>query len=66
MDGKYVNKIKEIRNQSGLTQIQLAERLNITQSALSKIEQKDDPPISIVFKISDAFGIPVTSIYSKQ
>ena len=33
-----MNKVKELRRKMGLTQVQLAERLNISQSALSTYE----------------------------
>lgn len=62
----YKNNIKSIRKDKGITQMQIAKFLHITQPALAKIENKDRPPIDIVFSLSDYFGVPVTEIYSKQ
>jgi transcriptional regulator with XRE-family HTH domain len=61
----YKNKIREIRNSKSLTQIQLSKKLKITQSELSKIERKNDPPIDVVFNLAKLLNIPVTLIYSE-
>jgi transcriptional regulator with XRE-family HTH domain len=45
--------------------MQLSEKLNITQSELSKIERKSEPPIDIVFNLAKLLNMPVTSIYSE-
>lgn len=61
----YQNNIKQIRKKSGITQQKAAAFLHITQSALAKIENKDRPPIDIVFSLAEYFKVPVTDIYSK-
>lgn len=52
--------IKEIREKNGLTQKDLADKLNVTYQAVSKWETgKNLPDISIIKKISDEFSIDI-------
>lgn len=52
--------IKEIREKNGLTQRDLADKLNVTYQAVSKWENgKNLPDISIIKKISKEFSIDI-------
>ena len=62
----FTNNIKSLRKKRGVTQIQAAKYLHITQSAFAKIESKDRPPIDIVFALSEYLQVPVTDLYSKM
>jgi transcriptional regulator with XRE-family HTH domain len=62
----FINNVKKVRTSQGKTQIETAKFLNITQPAYSKIESKNNPPIDIVFLLSDYFNVPITQLYSKQ
>lgn len=46
--------LAEIRRQSGLTQVELAQRLGITQPSLSQLESQDDMQISTLRRIVEA------------
>ena len=48
--------LAEIRKQIGLTQVQLAEVLNIRQPTLSKIEAQEDMHIGTLNRIIEALG----------
>ena len=48
--------LAEIRRQSGLTQTELAEALDIKQPSLSKLESQDDMQISTLKRIVHALG----------
>lgn len=48
--------LAEIRKQTGLTQVDLAERLGITQPTLSKLESQDDMQLSTLRRIVEALG----------
>ncbi|HMN42711.1 MAG TPA: helix-turn-helix domain-containing protein [Phycisphaerales bacterium] len=53
-------KIREVRNQKGLTQEQLAEKTGLPQSHLSRIENAKHSPSRVTLeKIADALGVPV-------
>lgn len=48
--------LAELRKLEGLTQIELADRLGINQSAVSQLEQQDDMQISTLQRIVKALG----------
>ena len=48
--------LAEIRRESGLTQVDLAEALGIKQPSLSKLESQDDMQISTLRRIIHALG----------
>lgn len=58
MEGELNKKIKELRLKTGLTQVQFADLMNITQSYLSAIESdKREVSLSLIMKIRDEFKI---------
>ena len=57
--------IRELRLQKNMTQLQLAEKLNVSDKAVSKWETgKGYPDITLLESIADAFGISVTELIS--
>lgn len=57
---KLGEKIKQLRNDAGLTQPELAEKAQIEQSYLSKLEnEKGSPSFEVISKIAAAFEIEV-------
>ena len=57
MDGAHVGqRLREIRKLAGLTQEQLAERLNIGQAALSRVEKRRDILVSTLRDYLGALG----------
>ena len=62
--GKF---IAECRKENGLTQSQLAEKLNITDKAVSKWETgKGMPDVSIMIELCDILGINVNELLSGE
>lgn len=63
--GKF---IAQLRKQEGLTQMQLAERLNITDRAVSKWETgKTQPDIDTLKQIAEFFDVSIERIiYGKE
>lgn len=58
MESELNKKVKELRQKIGLTQVQFAELMNITQSYLSAIEsEKREVSLSLIMKIRDEFEI---------
>ena len=68
MDQAKIGKfISECRKKAGLTQAQLAERLNITDRAVSKWETgKSLPDSSIMLELCDILGISVNDLLSGE
>ena len=59
--------ISECRKEKGLTQSQLAEKLNITDKAVSKWETgKGMPDVSIMIELCDILGISVNELLSGE
>ncbi len=57
--------IKEMRKQNNMTQLQLADRLGVTDKTVSKWENgKGYPDITLLEPIADAFQISVTELIS--
>ena len=62
--GKFIS---TCRKDKGLTQIQLAEKLNITNRAVSKWETgKSCPDVSIMLKLCDILEITVNELLSGE
>lgn len=61
------NFISTCRKEKGLTQIQLAEKLNITNRAVSKWETgKSMPDASLMLELCDILGITVNELLSGE
>lgn len=58
--------IRRIRKENGLTQKQLGERLNMTQSAIGQFENdKTSPKIETIDKIASALGVNIVDIMER-
>ena len=55
----FGQEIKRLRTEAGLTQIQLSERIGITQGAVAAIETGRNTSVSVdtLFALSDALGV---------
>lgn len=58
----FGRRLKELREQAGLTQEQLARKADLSTSFLSKLEQKDhDPSWTTVQALAKALGVDCTA-----
>jgi len=55
--------IRELRKNKGLSQVELAEKANLSQTALSQIEKGKRPGIQTLKNISTALEVPESLIY---
>lgn len=61
-----MNRIKDIREDSDMKQIDLAKKLNIAKTTLSGYERQiSEPPFEILIKISKIFNVSVDYIICK-
>lgn len=59
--------IADCRKEKGLTQLQLAEKLNITNRAVSKWETgKSCPDVSLMLELCNTLGITVNELLSGE
>ena len=53
------NLIRSIRKENGLTQTQLAEKVNLRQATISDIENGQSSYTDLIFKILNVLGVQV-------
>lgn len=58
------NQVAEIRKDKGLTQIELAEKCNVSQQSISKIEKGIiDPSLSVALQLSQVLNCKVDDLF---
>lgn len=59
----FGEKVKEIRIKQGFSQLQLGEKMNISQQAIAKYEHLiDQPKLSTVRKLATALGVSIDDL----
>jgi DNA-binding XRE family transcriptional regulator len=48
--------LRQLREEAGMTQIEVAELVELTQSALSRMERREDNPIDALRRYVEALG----------
>ncbi len=67
MDEEFCKNLKKVRILRGLTQMQLAEKLNVSPSAVGMYEQgRRDPDIKIIPKICKTLNISADELLNIQ
>lgn len=62
-----MNRIRENRRKMGLTQIELAKALNISQGSLSGYETgKIEPDVNTMRKMADLFGVTLDTLFGDR
>lgn len=63
----FYKRLKELRANAGLTQKELADSLNVTQTAITYWEnEKREPSLDMIAKIADYFNVSVESLLTKD
>ncbi|MGX8851057.1 helix-turn-helix domain-containing protein [Amedibacillus sp. YH-ame10] len=63
----FANKVMELRKKQGLTQQQLADRLHVTNKAISRWETGEGfPDIMLLKPLSEALGISCDELLSEH
>jgi len=59
-----INKVKELREKSGLTQKELGERVGVSRQAINAIETgKFDPSVWLAYDLAKLFGLTIEEIF---
>ena len=61
----FREKIKEICQNQGITQKELAEKLGITDISLNKSLRGEYPQLQTLEKIATALDVPITELFDK-
>ncbi len=58
------NRLRELREQAGLSQAECAGSLGVTRQTVISIEKGHfDPRLSLAFRISQLFDVPVDEVF---
>lgn len=58
------NRVRELRNERGWSQADLAEQLNVSRQTINAVETgRYDPGLPLAFRIATLFGRPIESIF---
>ncbi|UII56285.1 helix-turn-helix transcriptional regulator [Cytobacillus spongiae] len=61
---KVINHIKEIRQEKGITQVQMAQDLQITRQTVNAIEKnKYNPSLELALKLIKYFDVPIEKLF---
>jgi putative transcriptional regulator len=61
------NLLKQLRAQRGMTQAELAERLNVSRQTVNAIEtERYDPSLPLAFTIAKVFGLKIEEIFTAE
>ncbi|SET15899.1 putative transcriptional regulator [Oceanobacillus limi] len=61
---RVINHIKEIRQKRGITQVKMAEDLQITRQTINAIEKnKYNPSLELALKLIAYFDVPIEEIF---
>jgi putative transcriptional regulator len=59
--------VRELREDRGWTQAELAEQLDVSRQTVHSIEKgKYSPSLPLAFKISQVFGRPIEEVFSPE
>uniref|UniRef100_UPI00344F361F helix-turn-helix transcriptional regulator n=1 Tax=Carnobacterium sp. TaxID=48221 RepID=UPI00344F361F len=61
---KVINYIREIRKEKGITQIKMAEDLQVTRQTINAIEKnKYNPSLELALKLIAYFDMPIDDVF---
>lgn len=59
-----INRIRELREGLGMTQAELAQRVDVARQTIIAIEKsRYDPSLSLAFHVADALGAPIEEVF---
>lgn len=61
---KVINHIREIRLEKGITQVKMAEDLQITRQTINAVEKnKYNPSLELALKMIEYFDVPIEELF---
>ncbi|MGV6821090.1 MAG: helix-turn-helix transcriptional regulator [Parvularcula sp.] len=63
-DLPFTNRIRDLREAKGITQIQLADAIGMTRQTVAAIEKgKYSPSLEAAFRIASVLGVSITEVF---
>ena len=67
MKSRIRNGIRELRASMGMTQQQLADKIQLTRQTVIAIEgDKYSPSLETAFRIAEVFGVPLEQVFQYE
>ncbi|WP_080848860.1 helix-turn-helix transcriptional regulator [Cytobacillus gottheilii] len=64
---KVTNRIKEIRLSKGISQVEMAEALQITRQTINAVEKhKYNPSLELALKMIKYFDVPIEELFTLE
>ncbi|MFC5732471.1 helix-turn-helix transcriptional regulator [Cytobacillus gottheilii] len=64
---KVTNRIKEIRLAKGISQVEMAEALQITRQTINAVEKhKYNPSLELALKMIKYFNVPIEELFTLE
>lgn len=64
---RVINHIREIREQKGITQVKMAEDLQVTRQTINAIEKhKYNPSLELALKLVKYFNVPIEELFELE
>ena len=61
------SRVRQLREQFGWSQAELADRLDVSRQTVNAIEtEKYDPSIKLAFKLARLFDLPIEAIFTED
>lgn len=59
------NRLKELREERGISQVELCEKTGLSRTTISKIENNEEVNVNTqtIVKIAEVFGLPPSDIF---
>jgi len=59
------NRLKQLREEHGISQVELAKRTKLSRATISKLENNERVNVNTqtLAKIADVFGVPASDIF---
>ena len=58
------NRIAELREQAGLSRVQLAERVGVNPQTIGYLERGEyNPSLALAFRLGELFGLPIEQVF---
>jgi DNA-binding XRE family transcriptional regulator len=67
VDAPIPNRIAELREQAGLSRVDLAQRVGVNPQTIGYLERGEyNPSLVLAFRLADLFHLPVEQIFIRQ